>query len=323
MKNRALWKSAVFGSAAVLTFAASPASAEVLPTSGVYPARSDAAVAVDTIAIAPLEGSQGAAQRFALRDRLERAEVDGQQWLRILSRETDEAQAIIIGSVGHDSLREQLDDKEVEDCVKKNAEKKCIKYRTTFVPCEKLTVRLYPDLSMLDREGRELFGFASRITQTEEYCEDESEIPSTSGMLDAMHTDLAWEIRRELAPIEIKREVRILESRKGLVKEDRKAFKDAVRVTKSDALAACIGFEGLEARNPEHASVLFNIGLCKEGAGDLDTAMAYYEQAQAAAGEKSYINDAFDRVEAFQRGAIQLAQREQAILANKASTQEN
>ncbi|MEO9463277.1 MAG: hypothetical protein ABJ242_11140 [Marinomonas sp.] len=317
--NKALRKSAVF----VAALMAIPASAEVLPTSGVYPARSDVTTKIDTIAIEALDGSQGAAQRFILRDRLERVQIEGQPWLRIVPRETDGTQTTITGSVGHDSLREELDDKEVEDCVKKNAEKECIKYRTTFVPCNRLTVRLYPDLSMLDREGRELLGFSARMVQSEDYCEDDDDVPSKSEMLDALHNDLASDIRREIAPVHIFRDIRILERRKGLVKEDRSAFKDAVRMTKNDALAACMVFEGLEARNPNQASVLFNIGLCKEGSGELDAAAEYYTRTQAVAGEKSYINEAFDRVELFRRGERQLELREQAFTRDETLVQAN
>ena len=285
------------------------AQAEVLPTSGVYPANSDAAIAIDTIAINQLEGTQGSAQRFVLRERLEAAEIQGQPWLRILSSHADGAQAIIKGSVGHDTVRDELDDKEVKSCLEKDSDDKCIRHRRTYIPCHKLTVRLYPDLVMVDEKGEEMLNFASRITRTEEYCEDDDAIPTTSGVLELLNKDLAWDIRRDLAPMTVSRDIRILERRKGLVKQDRNVFKDAVRMTKNDALASCIGFEGLEERNPEHGSLLFNIGLCKEGAGELDAAEGYYTRAQAVMGEKSYLDEAFKRTRLFREGALQLQQR--------------
>lgn len=297
----------------VAALSAQTARAEVLPVSGVDPALSDAAIDIESIAVSAIEGSQGGAQGFELRDKLRDAQVDGEAWFAVVDADDPKAQAVLSGSVSHASVRDQIDDKEVESCIEKDGDGKCLRKRTTFVPCSKLTVRLYPELVLRTSDGEEVWNYDSRVSDTEEYCEDESSRPTTSGMLDSLNSTLAWQIRRQLAPRDRSLEVRILERRKGLQKPDRGLFKDAVRMTKSDALSACMAFQNLEANNPQHPSLLFNLGVCQEGTGDLDRAQAYYLQVQDILGEKSYIDSALRRVASFKEGQAQIAARQAQI----------
>ena len=298
---------AVAAMAALL--AAPAAQAEVLPVAGVYPAGSEAALAIDTLAVEPFKGSQGPSLQFKIKERLEGVQIEGADWFVFRESENAEVQAVFKGSASHESIDERVDDKEVTKCIEKDDEGKCLRKRTTYIPCSKLTVRLFPDIRLVAVDGEEIFSFTARQSDSKTYCEDSSNSPSVSGLLSGLHSSVAGRIRNELAPKERRSEYRILERRKGMAKSDRGLFKDAIRMTKNDPLAACIGFQGLEATNSEQASVLFNIGLCKEGEGDLDAAQGYYERTIALLGDKQYTTEAMKRIGQRREANAQLAIR--------------
>ena len=218
-------------------------------------------------------------------------------------------QAVLSGSVSHEIVEDTLADKEVKSCLEKDSNDNCVRHRTTFIPCRSKTVQLLPDIRMHDAAGNELFKYSVRSFTREEYCEDESSTPEASAMLAGLKSDVARYIRYDLAPFESSREIRILERRKGMEKADRRPFKDAVRMTKHDPLAACLAFEALEANNAEQASVLFNIGVCKEGEGALDAAEGYYMRTIAILGEKSYTSEALERIGERRKAVEQLDRR--------------
>ena len=202
-------------------------------------------------------------------------------------------------------------DKEVKSCLEED-DGKCVRHRTTFIPCRSTTVQIFPDIRLHDAEGNELFKYATRSFVSEDYCEDDSDPPTVSDLLTRVKRNVARYIRYDLAPYERSLDIRILERRKGMAKADRRPFKDAVRMTKHDPLAACLAFEALEANNAEQASVLFNIGVCKEGEGALDAAESYYMRTVANLGEKSYTSEALERIGERRKAVEQLGTRSAA-----------
>ena len=116
-------------------------------------------------------------------------------------------------------------------------------------------------------------------------------------------------VRSDLAPVQRSNDVRVMESRDGLAGEDSRAFRQAVRQVEDDAGAACDAWAALEARHPQHLSVLFNIGLCLESSGRLDDAYAYYGRALAVDDDAGYPSDGARRIERRKRAEAQLASR--------------
>ncbi|WP_152553523.1 hypothetical protein [Erythrobacter longus] len=134
-------------------------------------------------------------------------------------------------------------------------------------------------------------------------------MPSSLDMVNGLVNSLADEIRRDLAPVQSRRDIRVMERRKDLRKEDRRAFRDAVKATDENVTAACDGFDALETTNPAHVSVLFNIGLCRESAGDLEGALDYYARALEVDPGRDYPTDGLRRVRSRMRAEQDLAKR--------------
>ena len=101
-----------------------------------------------------------------------------------------------------------------------------------------------------------------------------------------------------------------MESRSGLVRADRSPFRDAVKLTDDDPDAACRAFAALEAGNPEHLSVLFNIGLCWEASKQYERAAEYYRKALSVDADHDYPQRGMSRVRSFLRGAAYVEERE-------------
>ncbi len=299
--------------AATAGFCASTASAEVLPVSGVYPAGTDKAIGVETIAIEAFTGSHGPSLQFDIKDELESVRIEGENWFYVVPTVGDDVQAVMRGTASHESFEERIEDKEVTKCIKKDEDKKCIARRTTYIPCRKLTVRLFPDIRLTAINGQELYSYSSQQTIEKEFCKDQSKVPSVNGLLTPLRNRVKYGIRRALAPIDRNEEIRVLESRKGLAKSDRKPFKAAVKLTKSDVAASCEAFAALETSNPSHVSVLFNIGLCHEGEGDLDMAAAYYDRALAVEPDKDAPQAGLNRIARRERADMQLAMRAERL----------
>ncbi len=305
------WKRGLFAATAGLC--ASTAGAEVLPVSGIYPAGTDKAIGVETIAIESFTGSHGPSLEFDIKDKLEAVRIEGEAWFYVVPTVGDDVQAVMRGSASHESFEERIESKEVTKCIKKDENKKCIARRTSYIPCRKLTVRLFPDIRLTAINGQELYSYSSQQTIEKKFCEDDSKVPSVNGLLAPLRNRVTYSMRRALAPVERNEEIRVLESRKNLEKADRKPFKAAVKLTKTDIVAACEGFQALEANNPSHVSVLFNIGLCHEGEGDLETAAAYYDRALAAEPDKDAPQAGLKRIARRERADLQLAMREERL----------
>lgn len=297
---------AAIGACAIL---AAPVQAEVLPVSGIYAAGSDAASAVETIAVENFGGDEGAALSFAITDRLENVRIEGETYFQIFPTSGDDVDAVLRGSANAEVLETELEDRKVTKCTKKDKDKKCIREKVTFYECTELSVTLYPRVRLIAQNGGELYSARDSLSRSASFCANDSSIPSAQGMIDSLISQFAGEVRSDFAPVERFQEFRVLESRKGMDRDAKKAFKTAVKLTKSDVAASCNAFAALEDTNPQHVSVLFNIGLCAEGQGDLDAAENFYQRALDVEPGKDNPTSGISRISSKRRAAEQLAVR--------------
>ncbi|MCK0128663.1 tetratricopeptide repeat protein [Erythrobacter sp. F6033] len=294
------------------------AQAETISVEGYLPASSDAGIELEVIAVDPLDGNQGGKLGFELKKVLERAGVDNNRWFDVAPGRNTPVDAVIQGSADSQSSITQLEDKEVRSCEKKNEDKKCILYKTTYYDCNRFEVSLYPDIELVGRDGEVLYYERDELSRTEDHCDDSGSRPSRSEMTNGLVRSFANRVRRALAPRTYRQDYRILERRKGLEKADRNAFKAAVKLTKSNEDAACEAFKAIELHAPDHASVLFNVALCYERFGDYDMARETYQRALNASPDKPMTLEAFDRVDSWERGRNQVAMRAEIIAARYA-----
>ncbi|MEP2736820.1 MAG: hypothetical protein ABJP34_11045 [Erythrobacter sp.] len=294
-----------------LCLAALPLKAETLNVSGIYPAGNDAAAELNTIAVEPFGGVDGPTLSLALEDRLRNVSIEGEPYFQVLpssfaSGAEGDVDAVLRGTVTTRTSTERSYPKKDKKCVARNDKGKCTEKVEIEIPCRTLNVYIQPRLRLVGRRGELIHSENPSIEQEQRYCRDE-EKPFADPMIEEALSDFVRSIRYEFAPVQRTEGIRLLEARKGMKGEPRKAFRNAIKLTKSDPLQACLNFEALQESLGEHVSLLYNLGLCAESDGDFEAATLFYDRALLADPKKSLSQQGLNRIAARARADIQLA----------------
>jgi hypothetical protein len=288
---------------------AAPAAAETLPVSGVYPAGNDTAASLSTIAIEPFGGADGQQLAIAVGDKLRAATIDGEPYFRIVPGGSGARyDAVLQGTASAEADRRDSGTRDDDVCVERDDDHHCTKKEKRKIPCWDRVVRLVATVRLVGAGGAPIDGLDREDEQTQRWCEGDDR-PSTEAMTRQLAGLYADDLRAELAPVQRSEQVRVMETRKGLLDDDSRAFRDAVRLTKTDIEAACAAWSVLETRNPDYPAILFNLGLCAESRGDLKAAYDYYRHALAADHDTGYAQQGVGRIEGRWRANAQLESR--------------
>ncbi len=296
------------GSFALLS---TPAAAETLPISGTYAAGSDAPSEFRTIVIERFDGNEGTKFELELRDAMARAVIDGAAYYDVrrgIGPDEGATQtAWISGAALSEVERLPSGTAEERKCVREDKDGKCVERRTFTYTCRELAVRFTGEVLMLDGRDELVYDRGYSTSGSQRYCENQSSVPSASDMVTGMIERFAREVRRDLAPTQRNEDIRVLESRDGMAKSLRKSFKKALNLTKSDWGAACAEFDRLNALQPDHITLTFNAGLCREVVGDLDRAQELYSRSLGLEPGKDYPTAGLSRIASRRRAQQQLA----------------
>ena len=317
-----------FSALAVTVFVAPCVYAETITVDGIYPARADLPADIELVLIDRFRGDLGQDLELALSDRLGSVSIRGEPYFDVITLNALQNAVVEIegndgtvttrplqpdaelrGTVRSEVIEREVDPKRERECVKRDEDDKCVEKQETRIECRELSVRVDLRLLLTSSTGQQLYSQTEPRVLAERFCADENDVPSSLDMANALIDQLAGDIRRDLAPMQSRRDIRVMERRKDLRKEDRRRFRDAVKATDDNAAIACEGFEALEASNPEHVSVLFNIGLCKESTGRLDDALDYYARALLVDPGRDYPAEGLRRVRSRIRAEEHLAER--------------
>ncbi len=299
---------------ALAGFAAGPAASETLEVVGIYGARAEIPPEIEVIAIEPFDGEWGYELRDAVTDILSAPVAGGAPFFRVIpevfaGRGDIQTDASLRGAA-HVWVAERPASPRVhKECVERDDKGKCVAKEEIRIPCWEMRVTYDARTALIGRDGARLADRGDLLQTSRTFCEDEWLEPDPDALLDELATRYAASLVGEFTPRREVSATRLLEQRKGLAKGDRRTFKRALKLTKSDPRAACQTFSQLEDANPGHVSVLFNIGLCHESANRLDEAERYYDRALDAAPDKSYPVEGLARIASRRRGAAQLTAR--------------
>jgi hypothetical protein len=301
--------------------------AETLPVEGIYAAETDAPSRASTIAIAGFAGRGGERVAFAIDSALRGAVIDGRPWFAVTfsasrfgdnyryDREADPAaargvaEAVMRGIADVEVRDADAPAKQIEECAEKNLGGACVRKNKVSVPCRDRHVTLRPEVRLVARGGDLLYARSETLTTSRRFCEDEKEKPPVDSMIAELADRFAGMVRLDVAPTFRAEDIRVLESRSGIAKADHAAFRNALRLTKSDVGAACDAFAALAPNNPRDITVLFNIGLCHESAGELETAAETYQEVLALSPRKLEPQQGLDRIASRFRAQRQLELR--------------
>ncbi|WP_033376804.1 tetratricopeptide repeat protein [Porphyrobacter sp. AAP82] len=311
----------------VAALCAGAAQAETLPVEGIYAAGTDAPSRARSIALAGFAGRGGERLAFAIDSALRGAVIEGRAWFQLTfaepprgttytyDRDADPAayrggaDAVMRG-IAEVSWRDREDGtKQVEECVARGDRGKCSEKKKVDIPCRAREVTFRPEVRLVSHGGELLYGKGDQLTASRRFCKDEDGSPPVDSMVEELARQFADAVRYDLAPVQRYETIRVLESREGMSKPDQATFKAALRLTKTDVAEACAVFADLRKTNPRSVTVLFNVGLCIERLGELDTAAQLYQEVLAISPRKLEPQEGLGRIASRQRAERQLSIR--------------
>ncbi len=283
-----------------------PAGAETLSVEGIFPAQAQEASFLPTIAVGTFDGRDGGELADAIERRLAKLGTDGLPHARLIPPSL-RPDGLLTGST-----RVDVSDSDYTEPRERCAEKKdgkCIRKDKYRVACTRRTIALRADLQLMRRTGG-ASPYATRKARDDahDWCEDSGVASDVGSVVHGMIESVAAEVRLDLAPHAERYTIRVQERRDGLSPAAAARFRQAVKLTKSDAAAACGAFAEVDRMVPDHGSTMFNLALCAEAAGRYAEAGDRYTRARLfapkAGGE---ISKGLARVGALAAGAQDVA----------------
>ncbi len=273
------------------------ANAETLKISGLYPAQREGTALLETISIENFGGRDGDDLGFAIEEKLQAVSFDGEPYFTVMmGRSASNPDAILSGTATA-RIDEYGTTEYRSRCVERNDKGKCTKHKSRKVPCLKRVIDFDGNLRLSDfGDGRSIFSKSLSDRDEQTICDRDESFSSSQSVVRGMLGKVAYAVRRDLAPIELHQDIRVLESRKGMEKGASKSFRAAVKMTKKDEVEACRMWSELAANSAPHGSLAFNIGLCAEQAGDFEVALARYDEAGSLLGKKAEVDQGIRRI---------------------------
>ncbi|MEH6789408.1 tetratricopeptide repeat protein [Parasphingorhabdus sp.] len=259
-------------------------------------------------------GRDGRALAFELEDRLSAVNILGQPYFDVIGgRSAVQPDASLSGNVTADITHRDTVAKR-RRCVERDAKDKCTSYKDIDVDCRTRLIDFRAQIRATRFEdGRTIYAesFPNRNEQTVCFGDDQ-DFASSETVIRSMIADTAEAIRGDLAPRQYRQDIRILESRNGMSKADAALFKAAIQMTKTDASEACRMWDEADANRLVHLSLQFNRALCAEQRGDLDEALALYQEAGRLSPGKLEVTQALQRTSDHRRALDEWELRQSA-----------
>ncbi|GAA0471749.1 hypothetical protein GCM10009096_10980 [Parasphingorhabdus litoris] len=281
---------------------AAAAQAETLRVDGLYPARAPDVASIKSIAIDRFGGRDGTALAFAIEDRLSDLEIDAAPYFKIMAgRSAIEPEATLSGTATA-GIEEYETRGYRERCIKRDDKGKCEKRKNIEVPCLKRVIDFQAQIRLSRfSDGQTVYAERKSDGAEQTVCGRKESYSNSEEIIRGMISRAANSVRRDLAPIERRQNIRVFESRKGMDKATASLFKAAVKMTKTDEQEACRMWDEASANSALHRSIAYNRALCAEKEGALEKALALYGEAELLAGSKTEIRQGIRRVEDRQR----------------------
>ena len=286
-----------------------PARAEVMRIDGYFPAASDEAATLRSIAVANFAGEDGPALSLLVADSLREVRLNGQPWLAVLvgGRGRD-VEAVLDGNV-RTRFVENPTTQRRNVCITYDSYDTCTERADQDVACLQVTAYIRPDLRLVRGDGRLVWSFSQESSRSAEYCPDLDATPDFEASIDEMHGEFSRTIRFALAPGYTNRNIRVLEGRGDLPRPLRDPYRNAIRLVERDGTAACDAFAALLPQAPAHTQLVFNNALCAERRGDYTGAAEVYSRLANGRGAVREGRDGLARIEQYRRAAVQLERR--------------
>lgn len=178
-----------------------------------------------------------------------------------------------------------------ERCVEWKDGKKdgtCTRRAKVDLPCFRRIVNLTVSVRLLRlTDNMPVWSDNKSARDEATWCEGKVPSRTTEEAISAMIGDLAQRVRLDVRPRWETYKIRFREDRDGMPKDIGGEFKAIVKLSNSDVPTACAQWKALDAKLPNHPSILYDLGVCAEAAGRYADAQGFYRSAQAALGKRS------------------------------------
>ncbi len=298
---------------------ASAAQAEVLTIDGMTPANAPEFTQIQSIAIERFGGRDGTALAFELEDSLSAVTLFGQPYFDVIGgRSALQSGGSLSGNVTagieqYDTVAKR------RRCVERDDKDKCVTHKNIEVDCLARIIDFQAQVRATRyRDGRSIYteSFPDREEQTICFGDDE-DFASSESVIRTTVSETATAIRNDLAPRQYRQDIRILEGRKGMTKAEGKFFKVAIKMTKTNSAEACRMWDEASRNGLVHISLSYNLGLCAEQRGDLESALAFYEEALRFSPRKYEVVQSWQRASDHQRVLDELQLRQYGSTENQ------
>jgi hypothetical protein len=303
------------GAAVLALLCVQTARSETLTISGWYAAEERDASLLRVLSVDRFDGDDGASLVYEIERELRAAlDRDRKPYFDIKSRYA-KADGVV-----HGDVRTRIDNVNFTRKVKRCSNDI---YSTKCKDEEKIQVDLYCIRRMvvvsanvqITRLSDDARIYSRNLPQRHESesCEGEKKANDIDNVINTLVRRVADEFGNQITPTARTEKIRVRESLKGMAKEDSKQMKSLLAATKKSESAACAGWRDMESRGVSHPTLLFNLGLCSEMAGDLDAALNYYRPL-AVAQKAIDANDALRRIERREAGEADAIARASAAV---------
>ncbi len=296
---RAIRFGMVVGAAMGMGLAAS-ALAETLSMTGTWPAPAREAAMLRSIVIERLSGRDGAQVGATIERALSRQNQNGIAYFDVFygGRRADgsRAEGTLSGAVSsgvEDSYYKQSEKR----CAEKDKDGKCVKEEQVQVNCTLRVANLTADIRIVrNDDGRTVYSSARPLRREIRWCQGQSPSMTQEEMIGQMVNEVGETLRADTIPVSSTYRVRILESDKGVPRELNRRFKDTIKLTQRNPAQACQEWNALNGMIPNNGVVMFNVALCAEWTGDLQSAERGYRAAGPLLGRGNDASEGVSRV---------------------------
>jgi hypothetical protein len=277
---------------------ANAAFAETLTVSGWYAAEERSPSLLRSLSVDRFDGDDGPSLVYEIERKLAAAQDrDRKPYFEIRSRyaKTD--------GVVHGDIRTRIENvnftRKAKRCPGDIYSTKCkddVKVQV-YLYCIRRIVTVSPNVQ-ITRVSDDRRIYSQNLPQRDETesCEGERKASDIDNVIKTLVRKAADEFGNQITPSALTEKIRVRESRSGMSKADSNQMKSLIAATKQSESAACAGWRDMEERRVSHPTLTFNLGLCAESAGDLDTALRYYRPL-AASKNSSDANASITRIE--------------------------
>lgn len=257
------------------------ACADALVIQGLYPAPKVETMALRSIAVDRIEGSEAGSMALALEEALGEIRVNNQPWFRLLSRRAGGQPDGLISGRAHAAVEERAITLQRDVCVEENQSGSCLRKEAQPQSCTRRILNLSIALRLADtRDGRLIYSFNKPRREETSLCPGDEANDTEEETINRLIKDAAESVQRDLSPSYGKQKVKLPEKRLVLPPDQDMRYRNALKMAKSSPQLACEQFRALQGESPDQGAYTYAAGLCAEHEGKLEAAQSLYEAAQ-------------------------------------------